>query len=175
MKNCATYIIGGTNQLFTPAQSTLKASTPFAAGHQNLEWNLAHLAESGEANLSTVKGRKRHEMYPNNLRRHSSRQNQWRYSTNQRTHWETSSAACFVNRTEDAKIHWRCPRICDFLEQIISMLSNPATPKEIQSRFYVLVFKDSLLILSKGLALTMTRPGNTWTLFMEIHTSCQTQ
>ena len=62
-----------------------------------------------------------------------------------------------------------------FLERILSMLSNPATPKGIQSRFYALVFKDSLLILSEGLALTMTRLGITWILFMEIHASCQTR
>ena len=55
------------------------------------------------------------------------------------------------------------------------MLSNPATLKEIQSRFYALDFKDGLLILSKGLALTMTPPGSTWILFMEIHASCRTQ
>ena len=62
-----------------------------------------------------------------------------------------------------------------FLERILSMLSNPATPKYIQARFYALVFKDNRLILSKGLALTMTRPGITWILFMEIHASYQTQ
>lgn len=36
------------------------------------------------------------------------------------------------------------------------MQSNPATPKEIQSRSYVLVFKESLTISSKGLVLTIT-------------------
>ena len=62
-----------------------------------------------------------------------------------------------------------------FLERILSMLSNPATPKEIQSRSYALVFKDSLLILSKGLALPMMRPGITRILFMDIHASYETQ
>ena len=41
-----------------------------------------------------------------------------------------------------------------FLEQTLSMQLNPATPKEIQSLSYALVFQESLSISSKGLALS---------------------